>query len=726
VTYTLQVTNTGNVADTFNLSRAGNAWPTDVTPLSVNLPPTGTAPITVTVTIPPGAQPGGSDTVSVTATSQSSSTVSARSILTTTALRPEPVWDKQVYINGIPTTTSPITVIASDTIQIVDRVWVTYTVPITFTLVETWTDSLDLMNQSFDTGSVVVSTNALTWTATSVAPNTWHAITKTFQVTDTGWVYDYITETLWVEGADPQLPEQVLTFAHGCEPVTSVGFGWLPANPEPGDLVTFTATYTPSYATQPITYTWDISGTSYTVNPVYHTFLYSDTYTVFVTATNPCGGPVVMSHTVVVSGTPFAPTYGVELAPPTDTGSGNPGNDVVYTLWVTNTGDAADTFDLSWAGNAWTTGVTPPSVNLPPAGTHQVTVTVAVPAGVQCGASDTVTITATSQGDGITSDSSVLTTTANAVSGVEMAPPTDGQNGDPSETVTYTLQVTNTGNCTDTFTVGASGNAWTTNLPATIGPLASGAVTDVVVTVTITDTATPGQSDTVIIAATSQGDGVTSDSSVLTTSANRVYNVDVTPPTDAKSGDPGAAVTYTLWVTNTGNDTDAFTVTVSSDDWPTTLSITETGNLAAGDGISVVVTVTVTAGAQCGASDTVTITATSQGDGSKSDSSVLTTTANAVYDVAMAPPTDGQNGDPGETVTYTLRVTNTGNCTRRGHRCSGHGGRPGRCPPQRQRHRHRHRWLYGQPGRVGQQRADHHSQQSLQRGCDAAHGRQVG
>ena len=69
--------------------------------------------------------------------------------------------------------------------------------------------------------------------------------------------------------------------------------------------------------------------------------------------------------------------------------------------------------------------------------------------------------------------------------GVTVEPPSDAQSADPGETVTYTLRITNTGNCADTFDLAVSGDAWNTIAPSSVGPLAPGAGTDVEVTVDV-------------------------------------------------------------------------------------------------------------------------------------------------------------------------------------------------------------------------------------------------
>jgi uncharacterized membrane protein len=80
-----------------------------------------------------------------------------------------------------------------------------------------------------------------------------------------------------------------------------------------------------------------------------------------------------------------------------------------------------------------------------------------------------------------------------------------------------------------------------------------------------------------------------------------------------------------------------------------------------GESAVVEVTATIPAGAHGGSMDVAIVTATSAGDPTKSASSVLTTTAEAVYGVSIEPTADAKTGAPGATVQYTLQVTNDGN-----------------------------------------------------------------
>ena len=104
-----------------------------------------------------------------------------------------------------------------------------------------------------------------------------------------------------------------------------------------------------------------------------------------------------------------------------------------------------------------------------------------------------------------------------------------------------------------------------------------------------------------------------------------VYGINLSVATTALSGTVGTAVTYTLSLTNTGDMTDTFDITLTGAVW--TVTGTTSIELGVGETAQLDVTVWVPADAEDGAMDSVTITATSQGDDTVSDSVVLMTTA---------------------------------------------------------------------------------------------------
>lgn len=87
VVYTVDITNTGNGADTFNVALAGHTWATTVAPANVSLQAGESAQLTVTVQIPLSAAHGAENTVTVTATSVGDPATSDSVQLTTTAQR---------------------------------------------------------------------------------------------------------------------------------------------------------------------------------------------------------------------------------------------------------------------------------------------------------------------------------------------------------------------------------------------------------------------------------------------------------------------------------------------------------------------------------------------------------------------------------------------------------------------------------------------------------------
>ncbi len=120
-------------------------------------------------------------------------------------------WQKLVYVNGVLTTTNPADVNVGDVVTVVDRVAVTSTNNVTFTLGETWTPAFALSSFQASAGAVVTTTDSATWTANDVAFGTYHTLTKTFTV-QPGPTTGTIVESLVVENGLPLYPDRTLEF----------------------------------------------------------------------------------------------------------------------------------------------------------------------------------------------------------------------------------------------------------------------------------------------------------------------------------------------------------------------------------------------------------------------------------------------------------------------------------------------------------------------------------
>lgn len=207
---------------------------------------------------------------------------------------------------------------------------------------------------------------------------------------------------------------------------------------------------------------------------------------------------------------------------------------------------------------------------------------------------------------------------------VGLTPPAEAQSGNPGQTLTYTLNLSNTGNVSDAYTLTVSGNTFPTSVPAMVGPLAANGEISVTVAVTIPVGALAGVVDAATITATSQGDPGQTATTTLTTSVLTVYQVALTPVSSTLTTIPGRVVTHTLTVTNTGNITDTYTVTVSGNAYTTTFPAS-LGPLAAGASANLLVRVDAPPEALGGASDIALITVTSQGNGTAAATAPLTT-----------------------------------------------------------------------------------------------------
>jgi len=108
-----------------------------------------------------------------------------------------------------------------------------------------------------------------------------------------------------------------------------------------------------------------------------------------------------------------AVTYGVDVSISPDNQEGLPGQTLTYTVTVTNTGNVADTFDLSVTQDSlgWGASVSPSSVGpiAPGASDNTATLSVTIPKTAQFCQTDNMTVQAVSRGDITKSDNYTVT-----------------------------------------------------------------------------------------------------------------------------------------------------------------------------------------------------------------------------------------------------------------------------------------------------------------------------
>ena len=251
------------------------------------------------------------------------------------------------------------------------------------------------------------------------------------------------------------------------------------------------------------------------------------------------------------------------------------------------------------------------------------------------------------------------------VHGVKVGISPSTQDNIPGGTLKYTVTVTNTGNVTDTYTLGKSDNAtWTLSLPSSIGPIANGSSGNVTLTVTIPSGATPCTKDNITVTAT--GTGVSAENSCIAHAVAPTRSVDVSIPITSKSGLRGSTITYTVAVKNTGTVSDTYTLeNTDNASWTKSLSKASVGPLAGGASENVTLSVTVPDNAPEGTRDNITVRATSTENTAVKDNASCI--AQAILEnrrgvqVSISP--GSQDGENGGTLTYTVTATNTGNVT---------------------------------------------------------------
>jgi hypothetical protein len=204
------------------------------------------------------------------------------------------------------------------------------------------------------------------------------------------------------------------------------------------------------------------------------------------------------------------------------------------------------------------------------------------------------------------------------------------QDNSPGGSLTYTVNVMNTGDASDTFDLTVSDNAgWSPTVSPTSVTVAAGDNGTATLSVTIPSSAVGGTIDGITVTATSQAYSTNSSASCAA-HALVTGSVEVTISPTSKSGAKGSTITYSVTVTNTGASSDTFSLTASDTlGWGPTLSITSTTLAENASRSGIILSVTVPSSASVGDESTITVTATSQTSSAIYGSDTCSATAKA-------------------------------------------------------------------------------------------------
>jgi hypothetical protein len=218
--------------------------------------------------------------------------------------------------------------------------------------------------------------------------------------------------------------------------------------------------------------------------------------------------------------------------------------------------------------------------------------------------------------------SAIFLTIQEATYSPGLQPLESSQLGNPGETLSHLITLTNMGTIPDSFDIQISGNTWdSVTSQNQIGPLDPGESQEFYVETTIPLDAAPGISDTATVTAVSQGDNTKTASALVITSTRLTFSFELSPITAEDSARSGETVTYLLTITNTGSAEDSYTFSLGTHNWETTILLPETP-LPSGESDQLTITVTIPPASAPRSFELLEFTLISQGD---PDQSVLAT-----------------------------------------------------------------------------------------------------
>ena len=348
-----------------------------------------------------------------------------------------------------------------------------------------------------------------------------------------------------------------------------------------------------------------------------------------------------------------------------DTQSAPPDEEVSYTINITNDGNGEDDITLSLHGGNATWGtLAESSFTLAAGESDETTLRVTAPDGTLAQNGYSITVRATSE-DTTTKANRAVFLNVQQVYEVSVSVSGDStKNGDPGASVSYTITVKNKGNGDDTVNLALEGENSDWGSIVEDVDLEAGESTSVNLSVNIDEEANFGDYTIIVNGSSDEASSDVYDTTIVTVTVNKEYQVDLLINEAQKSGDAASSVVYDIIVKNKGTGED--TIRLSVDEWPMgwTANFNETEiDIGAGKDAPVNLTVAIKE-KEDNQAFYVNITAISVGakdeDLDVNATASTITTVNQYYEFRMTSVLTYTKADPEDTFTVDILLDNKG------------------------------------------------------------------
>ena len=350
--------------------------------------------------------------------------------------------------------------------------------------------------------------------------------------------------------------------------------------------------------------------------------------------------------------------------------NGLPGEEVIFTVSVTNFGEAYDSFNLTVSENEnlnWKPKLDDNALQNVAAGENKETVLrVTIPENTENNAKDNILVIATSQAYPWASDNASCIAHAILIRILEVSIEPSEESALLGENVNFEVMVKNLGGKVDNYMLEVNDNqGWNPTLDDNFFEnVAAGENRTTTLTIMIPDNDNlVGMKDNITVIATSQTYPWASDTATCVARVG-FYGVEVSILENYQENAPGGNLNYTVRVSNTGDFDDTYELTfadnVNGDTyWEENISL-DNSPLAvpAGENRTATLRVTIPDNAPPGTYDNITVTAASQADNTvKNSASCIAHVAR--LSISISP--SYQSGLPGEELIYSVKITNNEN-----------------------------------------------------------------